>query len=339
MSRPLRALVLSDGRPGHFHLADGVCEAIRRRRPVAVTRCEIRRPHWLANRMLAATVASTRAADRQILRQLGLCAELPAADLVISAGGDTLAANVAATRLSGAHNIFCGSLRHFDPARFSLIVSSYARHAALPRHLVTLKPSGIDPDTLERDRSPTTRPSMFGLLIGGDSGLFRYTLADWNRLTRFLEESHAHSGARWIVSTSRRSPDTIGDALAVLAARADGPIADFIDFRTAGPGTLRRLFGTVDAILCTDDSSSMISEAVCARLPVVGVAPPVHAFKADEAEYRTFMAGQGWCRFIPLYALTPARFAAELQAVRPLQGNHLEQLATALETRLPQLFG
>ena len=35
----------------------------------------------------------------------------------------------------------------------------------------------------------------------------------------------------------------------------------------------------VDAVLVTEDSSTMLSEAVCARLPVVGVSPADHDFK------------------------------------------------------------
>ena len=65
----------------------------------------------------------------------------------------------------------------------------------------------------------------------------------------------------------------VGDALAVMAAEPDSPIAELIDFRTAGPGTLPRIFARAEAILCTEDSSTMLSEAVCARLPVVGVSP------------------------------------------------------------------
>ena len=111
-----------------------------------------------------------------------------------------------------------------------------------------------------------------------------------------------------------------------------------IDFRRAGPGTLPQLFASVEAILATEDSSTMLSEAVCARLPVVGVAPDRHAFKDEEAEYRTFLTGQDWCRCRALQALTPQSFLESLGDVRPLQENHLDRLAAALAERLPGLF-
>jgi mitochondrial fission protein ELM1 len=268
---------------------------------------------------------------------------LPRADLVISAGGDTLAANVAAARVLGAANIFCGTLRHLAPEAFSLVISSYARHAGLPRHLVALKPNGLDPDTLppralSSPPGPGRPPRIAGLLVGGPSGLFRWQEHEWRRLARFLAASHGAHGTRWIVSTSRRTPDATADLLREVAADRSGPIAELIDFRHAGAGTLPRLFAGAEAILVTEDSSTMMSEAVCARLPVVGVAPREHSFKDEEREYRAFLTAEGWCRSLALDALSPDAFLAALGEVRPLAVNHLDRLAGALAERLPELF-
>ncbi len=337
----LQILLLSDGRPGHYHLAEGVVAAIARRRAVNVTRREVRRPGWLPGRLLPGLVRLGPRGRSLVRRLVGLAECLPATDLVISAGGETMAANAVLAGELGVPNIFCGSLRRLAPEAFSLVVSSYARHANVPRHVVTLKPSGFDPDTLRGGTKPqalTGPPATIGLLIGGDSGLFRYAPGDWQRLVAFLSEAHAALGTRWIVSTSRRSPDTIGDAMAELARRPDSPILEFIDFRSAGPGTLPQLFAAVDAIVCTEDSSTMMSEAVCARLRVVGVAPKIHAFKDEEAEYRAFMRTQGWSRSVTLDVLTPQRLQAELAAIVPLQDNHLDRLANVLQQKLPQLF-
>ena len=116
-------------------------------------------------------------------------------------------------------------------------------------------------------------------------------------------------------------------------------IEDFIDFRTAGPGTLPRLLGKADVILCTEDSSTMISEAISARLPVVGVAPAQHAFKPEEAEYRRFMLNNDWCRFVPIAELSLVAFDRALGDIRPLAENPLDALAARLRERLPQLLG
>lgn len=340
----LHILILSDGRPGHFHLSDGVAAAIGRRVVPSITRQDIGRRRIAPARLLADSLRLGLPPALVLAIGYGLNAgDLPRADLVISAGGDTLAANVASARLLGASNIFCGSLRHFPPEAFGLVVSSYDRHRRLPRHLVTLKPNGIDPDTLPRrppigHLGPGQPPRVGGLLVGGPSGLFRWRNDEWQRLSDFISESHARHGTSWIVSTSRRTPDHVADAFKALSRRSGGPILELIDFRLAGPGTLPRLFGLVDAVLATEDSSTMMSEAVCARLPLVGVSPAEHSFKDEEREYRALMVTEGWCRCLPLARLSPDRFVEALGGVQPLVANHLDQLAVALEERLPELF-
>lgn len=341
--RPITILILSDGRPGHYHLAEGVAAAIKRRRPVDLHKIDVREGGLLRGRVGASLLRVGLPASVVLSNAYGIALDaLPRPDLVISAGGDTLNANVAVARHFGAANIFCGTLRRLPPESFSLIVSSYARHRDLPRHLVALKPNGMDPDTLAKDRpaclKPGSAPTLAGLLVGGDSGLFHYTDAEWMRLVDFIGDSHRTHGTRWIVSTSRRSPALVADTLVTLARNGAGPIAEMIDFRTAGPGTLPGVFSRADAILCTEDSSTMLSEAVCARLPVVGVSPVDHDFKDEEREYRAFMQKEGWCRFVPLTALTPASFVAALADVRPLAENHLDKLADELARRLPRLF-
>ncbi|RMF08433.1 MAG: hypothetical protein D6773_02605 [Alphaproteobacteria bacterium] len=285
-------------------------------------------------------------AVRQAVLQFGYGispAALPAADLVISAGGETLPANVAAARILGAANIFIGSLRGMDGENFSLVVTSYACHAGRPRHLVSLKPSSLDPDELGRakDRPGVeagARPRLAGLLIGGDSGLFHYRDDEWHAVFSFARAASRALGLRWLVSTSRRTPPPIAEAAFELAKDKD-VVADFLDYRLAGPGSLNRIFSRADVILCSEDSSTMISEAVWARLPVIGFSPANHAFKAEEAEYRAMMEAENWCRFIPIGELSVERFREALREVRPLAENPLDRLARELDKRLPELTG
>lgn len=338
---PLKVLLISDDRPGHYHLSDGVVAAIARLRPVRVTRLPVQRRGWIPTRTLAQLMIAGMS-PRAVLRfGYGIDAQAaPAADLIVSAGGETQVPNAAMARLTQATNIFCGSLRRLPPEAFSLVISSYAKHASLPRHIVTLKPSSIDPGKTRGADGPALQrpPRLAGALIGGDSGQFRYQRQDWQELLHFLEASFATHGTRWLVSNSRRSPDSVSDDLSALARKPDGPIAEFIDVRTAGPGTLARIFEQADAILGTEDSSTMISEAVCAGLPVVGVSPRRYRFDDEERGYRDFMRENGWSRSLPLAELTPERFLAELAKITPLQENHLDRLAATLRQRLPQLL-
>jgi mitochondrial fission protein ELM1 len=342
---PLKVIFLADTRPGHYHLAEGVIAALKRLRPVEVTRIPLERRWIVPTRWLRRRINAKSFFPPRMLRMAyRIDAEaLPKADLVVSAGGETQMPNICVTRLFGVSNIFCGSLlRGLGPENFSLVISSYDRDAGSPRHMVVLKPSAIDPDALGRPAAiprygPEHRPRLAGLLIGGNAGPFRYRRAEWERLLAFACAVSKAWGTRWLVSTSRRTPPFVGDKIAELAKDAS-IIERFIDYRTAGPGTLPEVFGKAEVIVCTEDSSTMVSEAVSARLPVVGVAPEAQRFTDEESAYRAFLVRNNWCRVLPIAALTPDTFAAALAEIEPIKENPLDALAAKLKERLPALF-
>jgi mitochondrial fission protein ELM1 len=123
-----------------------------------------------------------------------------------------------------------------------------------------------------------------------------------------------------------------------MAGEPDGGIEAFIDYRAAGAGTLAQIFTAADAILCTNDSSSMLTEAVGACLPVVAVSPEAAALEPREAEYRRMLATRGWYRTLPLSRLTPETFLAALAEIEPRTTSQLDELAAAVSGRLPELF-
>ena len=209
--------------------------------------------------------------------------------------------------------------------------------------MVVLKPSSVDPDQLGRPKivpryGPDNAPKLAGLLIGGNAGPFRYRREEWMSLLDFARDVSKAWGTRWLVSTSRRTPDFVADRIAELA-KDDSVVSRFIDYRSAGPGTLPQIFSQAEIVVCTEDSSTMISEAVSSRLPVVGAAPGAHNFTDEEQEYRDFLVGNNWCRVLPIAELTPDTFARALAEIEPLQENPLDALAAKLKERLPELLG
>jgi uncharacterized protein len=338
-------ILLADTRPGHYHLAEGVIAALERLRPVEMTRIPVVRrwivpTTWLRRRINAKSFYPMR----MLRMAYRIDAEaLPKADLVVSAGGETQMPNICVTRFLGVPNIFCGSLlRGLGPENFSLVISSYDLDAGSARHMVVLKPSAIDPEALGRPATvprygPEYRPQLAGLLIGGNAGPFRYRRGEWEQLVDFARHLSKAWGTRWLVSTSRRTPDQVADRVAELA-KDESVIERFVDYRTAGPGTLPEVFGKAEVIVCTEDSSTMVSEAVSARLPVVGVSPEAHCFTDEESAYRALLVRNNWCRVLPIAALTPDSFAAALAEIDPIKENPLDALAAKLKEHLPALF-
>ena len=145
---------------------------------------------------------------------------------------------------------------------------------------------------------------LAGLLIGGNAGPFRYRRKEWEqpaRLRRRDFESLGHALAHLDLAAhagSRRRQDR-----RACQGRERGRPVHRLPH--AGPGTLPQIFAAAEMIVCTEDSSTMISEAVSARLPVVGVAPAAHRFTDEEQNYRAFLVANNWCRVLPIAALTP----------------------------------
>jgi mitochondrial fission protein ELM1 len=324
----LNVLLISDGRPGHYRLAEGIIAGLARLRPINVQRLEVRRWWGAPTRSLAWLINAGLPAAWVLKLGYGFDArDLPKVDVIVSAGGDTLAANVAAARLLGAPNIFYGSLRRYDGGDFALSLSSYER----PGQVMALKPSAFDPDTLP------PAPAFAGLIIGGDTPDIRYRWEDWQRLASYMRETHVRSGTQWVVSNSRRTPDQASHLVAELAAERGGPIQSFIDVRSAAAGSLVDLFAHCATILCTADSSSMLSESVWARRPVIAIRPAAFKLTDAEAGYRRYLEKNGWAAELAIAELAPERVAVILSEIEPLKENPLDQLAATLRRELPQL--
>ena len=325
---PLKVLLMSDGRPGHYRLAEGIVAGLARLRAIDLRRLEVRR-RWVTPTRSLAWLMKAGLRPTQVLR-FGYdidARSLPSVDIIVSAGGDTLAANVAAARTLGIPNVFYGSLRRYEASSFALSLSSYDR----PGQVMELKPSAFDPDTLP------PAPAFAGLIIGGDTPDILYRPEDWQRLAAYLRAKHAHSGTQWIVSNSRRTPDEASRLLAELAAERGGPIERFIDVRSDAAGSLVDLFAQCATILCTADSSSMLSESVWARRPVIAIRPTAFKLTDAEAGYRHYLETNGWARELAIAELSTERVAALFSEIKPLAENPVDRLAATLRRELPQL--
>ncbi|MEQ8825597.1 MAG: ELM1/GtrOC1 family putative glycosyltransferase [Filomicrobium sp.] len=346
MSHPgtqaLAILLLSDGRPGHFVLSEGIVAALGRLKKPQVKRLDVKRPAWMPARVLSWLV-NVGLPPTVVLRFIyGISpSALGNPDIVVSAGGNTLAANIAAARIAGAPNIFYGSLRRYRASDFALVMTSYARDADAPNRMMWLKPTRLDPDAFAPDDSHETKLNdemPLGLIIGGDSGTISYSGRDWDRLLGFVEAHHTATGQTWFVANAPRTPDVVSDRIAALAGPASGAIQRFIDVRTAGPGTLGILLGNCQAVLCTADSSTMLSETVWMRRRVIAIEPLSFALPSNEASYRDWLEESGWVRRMAIADLTPDAVTDALAGLSPLEANPLDALADELRRRFPDLL-
>jgi len=259
---------------------------------------------------------------------------LPSADFIISAGGETLAANICAAQLLNTPNIFYGSLRQYRASDFTLVLTSYPRQTKRAQNIVqTLKPSVLDPDVLP----VSPRSGVLGMLIGGPSGGIAFSRADWSKLAETIENTYASYGISWIVSNSRRTPQFGSELLRSIAVRSNGPITELIDVDGPSASSLSELFANVSGVICTADSSSMISEAIWARKPVIAVEPAKFTLTGNELDYRNWLARNGWMTSLPISSLAAEKLPDLLSTLTPTTRNPLDDLADLLAEKLPHL--
>jgi mitochondrial fission protein ELM1 len=168
------------------------------------------------------------------------------------------------------------------------------------------------------------RGRTLALLVGGPTTNHAFTDADWNALHSLLRDGAA-AGVRWQVTSSRRTPDAVADRLAETSAALSSKV-EFIDYRLANPGSIDPLFNA-DAILVTEDSNTMISEAVAARRPVIVLRPER---VEEEMSSLKLLNEEGRLGIVPLGAATLDRVTAEISAVQPLERNPMDVLYDCL---------
>ncbi|WPE20838.1 hypothetical protein ShzoTeo12_20320 [Shinella zoogloeoides] len=109
--------------------------------------------------------------------------------------------------------------------------------------------------------APLPKPRV-AVLIGGDSRHHRFTGKDIQRLLHGLH-AKLDSGSALMITTSRRTPPSLAEALADLAER---PNVHMWDGKTENP--FLAYLSWADEIIVTADSTNMVGEAVAIGVPV-----------------------------------------------------------------------
>jgi mitochondrial fission protein ELM1 len=325
-----RILLVKDRRPGHFRKSEGVAAAVARRLDVAVEAVTVRErvplPGSLQRRLALAHLPPV-----PLLRLFwGIRVEtLQKPDLVVSAGAETLAPNLLLARHFGCPNVFAGSLRNVPADRVSAILHVDPKLATAPRHLITLSPSPVDPDRLDPPRPIASAADLpervVALLVGGPAPGYCFADADWSAVERLVLRS-AEAGLAWRITSSRRTPAPVADRFAALAARLPERVR-FVDYRREKAGSIDALFNA-DAVLVTEDSNTMIAEAVAARRPVL-VLRPSGAERRDAS--LEALAQEHRVAIVTMPDLDREQLVPALASVLPLEANPLDTLYERLQ--------
>lgn len=332
-ARAVRLLLLREKKPGHFHQVEGVAFALSHRRDVDVDRLDVR-PKWFAHDMVRKHIIrkSGKAQAAFWLRFLyGVELEsLGSYDLLVASGRPSIAAGILIARATGARLVHSGRVYGYAPEEFALILAPPPARPGDVKVVCTPIPNLIDWKAFPAPRDFSTAEDIRGahlaFMIGGTAHSHFYADAEWDRLLAWIVEMRQSHGVRWSVSTSRRTPEAVADRLAGLSR--DGVIEVYIDYRHAGGGSNNALYGA-DAVVVTEDSMTMVSEALAARRRVVALRPRrVKASMVEEMMRE--LEKEETVGILPIADLSPARFASRLLSLRDNRQDGHEIVAEAV---------
>ncbi len=333
----MKVLILRDRRPGHFNQSEGVVKALERLRPVDAARVDLAVPRLFRGRLVRTALRALRANPAvalSLLHGIRLQTIVPP-DLIVSAGGDTLAANQLLAGHFEVPNIFIGSLREADETAFTAVLTIYPSVAVRPRHILTLKPPPFDPDDIAAPRPiraiDDLRGATASLLVGGPSGSHDWSEPDWQALLGAVATLSVRCGLTWTISNSRRTPEAVSDRLRALSQQHPN-VTGFIDIREAGSGSATELYAA-DIIAVTDDSATMLMEGVAARRPVIALAPQDHRPSRDDEAVDALEEAKRLVR-LRLAEIAPEAFADAVTNIELLTENPLDALARQLKEAL-----
>ncbi|MEA2078664.1 MAG: ELM1/GtrOC1 family putative glycosyltransferase [Pseudomonadota bacterium] len=340
---PLRVWVLSDDQPGHYNLSRGIVAALRRIQPVEESWVTMKLRVGLGRNLLRAYLNRVHKPSSSLwLRLFYKMNHFPAeaCDLIVSAGGKTSFANAWLAQCMGVPNVYAGSLRRLSSQLFSVVLTLEPIEGAAGNLVLDLPPSAIDFDALQihgkrfLDQLGLGEQRCWTLMIGGNGAGYRYRRQDWQTLGRMMNALARRYAIRWLLVSSRRTGKRAEQVLRhnmdqkLLAARSWYDEGDGDGFRAEA------WLGAAERVFVSEDSMTMLTEAIYSRRPVVSLKPR-HAAPTDR--YERMVQGFADAGYLCRYALAELSQQPELlgsRQCRVLEASPLDDLAEQLGKRL-----
>jgi len=271
---------VSVGQPGHYNLSRGVISAVSRVRPVEVTTLAMKLRFGLGRNILRFWLNHARSPGSIRYLRLFYQADRPpdgGCDLIVSTGGKTSFANAWLSHCMQVPSVFVGSLRRLSADLFTVVVTLEPIQGADSNLVVTLPPSGIRYEKV-RQQGEQYRLAhglqdcrCWTVLIGGNGAGYRYEKQDWLALARLLNRLGQRYGIRWLLVTSRRTGQ---EAEALLRSSLDdNMIAAACWYGNSDQYEEEAWLGAAERVFVTEDSMTMLTEAIYSRRPVYSLWP------------------------------------------------------------------
>ena len=284
----MRAILLSDGKPGHYNQSLGVIERM--------PECEY---HWIdvkfrskqrdnLLRVLMRLVGGFRLprwlikACLHMALQRDTLAEIHVVELdfILSTGSSVAAPNLLIGQLFDAKTVTCRrpspvGIHHFDLAILPRMYWSPRRNRANVCKTLGV-PNRVCPEKLETQRNELqtdldlSDQRRIGVLIGGEDRYYTITETTALRLIEVLQQFATRWDSQLLLTTSRRTPLPVENLISKhLSNTQHCPILVLAHGENSLTDPVGTIFALADVLIVTEDSFSMVCEAASSGKRVI----------------------------------------------------------------------
>lgn len=314
---PFRILVLHDGKAGHASQALGLAQLIARQhdQPTDIAELAMAPRLKLLNRLLRLWAQLPSRTLQQWLplffrqRFASATAWDHRPDLIVSFGGNVLALNVSLSRRWRTRNAVIGNT-YTMPSRFITANITQQGNPVTRNSVASLIPLGKacrQQCQAAAQQLPPAELPRWALLIGGDGSGYHYTDQDWQDLANSATLLAQRHRIRWLVTTSRRTPPAAVNALRDSLGTS---VCDLlIDGSKPSNTPIEALLGGAERIFCSEDSMSMLAEAIAMNRPVVSLQPAHSEPRSGHARALAYLQESGLVNRQPITTWTTVELA------------------------------
>ncbi len=278
-----RVLVLSDGKPGHYNQSFGIAKALDEIETIETDWVQLRFrmkffrsiiKYCLKYRKIRSFFEKKYSLKYvPFFYTLTPKTELSTYDYIISTGGDTAFLN-AWISISNpeTYSIYNGNPRGLNFLPFNAITTvidlGFENQIILDVAPTMIQISNKKNDSIILEKFGLSQKSYFVLLIGGNGAGYQYMDADIERLIKQSNRISKKLNISWLVTTSRRTTIEHEKRLKIALSAAY-----FVDYHREPQKVMKDFLALAEIVFVTEESSSMISEAIASGKPVVTLYP------------------------------------------------------------------
>jgi len=266
--------IISEGSPGHISQSKGLVNSLAAIVPLQMITIEGRATvrGWIRPLIRFFMGKKGRPLPSILLKHISnmnIPKKVPAPDLIVSSGGKSVFVAKTVSQQYQVPYVFIGERKPYPAEWFHTIISPVPGESCQNSIDVELIPTPVTPDFIAQ--KGVQEKDLWCMIIGGTSRSRRFSQTDWIDLARGMNTLAQKHSVRWLITTSRRT----GSSTEKLLKQNLRPeiLADAIWWADKPRRELYNFMARAEVLFVTQDSITMITEAVASGKPVIAIQP------------------------------------------------------------------